>query len=229
MSTSTARSADDSDHSSEVARPTDSRRDPEVLRDALQRWLAAQLPADAAPEVTHVHLPDANGMSSETILFDATWTRTRFTRLVARVAPADTTMPVFPEYDLDGQFQVMAQVRGALRRPGPGRLLVRIRSRSAGRPVLRHGPRLRAGPARRDALQLRVVGDGGGRGAARAAAASAVNVLAQLHDIDRAAGSGSRSCDCPAPVPPSPRRSPRTSGSNATTTSGRRRPARGPR
>ncbi|MFF2028037.1 hypothetical protein ACFVW2_40515, partial [Streptomyces sp. NPDC058171] len=106
MSTSATRSADDSDHQSEVARPSDSRRDPEVLREALQRWLAAQLPSDAAPEVTHVHLPDANGMSSETILFDATWSG-EVHPLVARVAPADTTMPVFPDYDLDGQFQAM--------------------------------------------------------------------------------------------------------------------------
>jgi aminoglycoside phosphotransferase (APT) family kinase protein len=110
VSTSAARSADDSTHQSEVARPSSSKRDPEILRERLERWLSAQLPVGTAAEVTHVHLPDANGMSSETILFDAVWSGQRHP-LVARVAPADSTMPVFPRYDLDNQFQVMAQVR----------------------------------------------------------------------------------------------------------------------
>lgn len=110
MSTSAARSADNSTHQSEVARPSSSKRDPEILRERLERWLSAQLPVGTVAEVTHVHLPDANGMSSETILFDAVWSGERHP-LVARVAPADSTMPVFPRYDLDNQFQVMAQVR----------------------------------------------------------------------------------------------------------------------
>lgn len=109
MSTSAARS-DDPDHLSEVARPSDSRRDPELLREALGKWLAAQLPDAAAPVITRVQLPEANGMSSETILFDAAWGDEAHA-LVARVAPTDTTMPVFPHYDLESQFQVMSRIQ----------------------------------------------------------------------------------------------------------------------
>ncbi|MBV6759310.1 phosphotransferase family protein [Rhodococcus opacus] len=184
VSTSATRSADDSDHQSEVARPSDSRRDPEVLRAALQRWLATQLPADTAPEVTHVHLPDANGMSSETILFDATWSG-EVHPLVARVAPADTTMPVFPDYDLDGQFQAMTQVREhsavpvpvvywSEPDPGPLGAPFFVMARVSGQvppdvmPYNFGSWVTEATEEQRAVLQH-----------------SAVNVLAQLHDIDR--------------------------------------------
>ncbi|MGW0040331.1 phosphotransferase family protein [Rhodococcus sp. NPDC003348] len=98
---------------SEVARPSDSRRDPEQLRTALQSWLTGRLPDGADPRVCEVHLPDANGMSSETILFDAEWTEdgTRRTHdLVARIEPGATSMPVFPSYDMGTQFDVMKAV-----------------------------------------------------------------------------------------------------------------------
>ena len=53
-------------------------------------------------------------MSSETVLFDATWTtdgaRVRH-ELVARIAPEPSSVPVFQHYDLDSQFRVMAKVR----------------------------------------------------------------------------------------------------------------------
>ncbi|MFZ2178456.1 MAG: phosphotransferase family protein [Rhodococcus sp. (in: high G+C Gram-positive bacteria)] len=111
MSTDPARSADDS---SEVARPRASRPDPDVLRERLQTWLRRRsAPEDSASlaqaQVTHVHVPEANGMSSETILFDATWSG-EVHPLVARAAPTESTVPVFPSYELDNQFRVMAQV-----------------------------------------------------------------------------------------------------------------------
>ena len=71
--------------------------------------MAGKVPAGSTVTVADVTLPAANGMSSETILFDATWDGDHHP-LVARVAPAETTMPVFPTYDLESQFRTMAQV-----------------------------------------------------------------------------------------------------------------------
>ncbi|MEI4896514.1 hypothetical protein Q8G71_35050, partial [Klebsiella pneumoniae] len=52
-------------------------------------------------------------MSSETLLFGATWREGNGTRsepLVARVAPDASAVPVFRSYDMDRQFQVMRLV-----------------------------------------------------------------------------------------------------------------------
>lgn len=97
---------DDSLHHSEVARPHSSRRDTDHLRADLQRWLAGHV---AEPTVHEVRRPDATGMSSETLLFDAEWDG-RIHALVARVAPAETSVPVFPHYDLESQCRVMRAV-----------------------------------------------------------------------------------------------------------------------
>ncbi|MFD4295234.1 phosphotransferase family protein [Rhodococcus sp. NPDC058532] len=103
----------DGDDYSEVARPRDSRRDTDHLRAAFQSWLTDRLPDDADALVRGVRLPDANGMSSETVLVDAEWTehgsRGRH-HLVARIEPGTTSMPVFPSYDMDTQFAVMKAV-----------------------------------------------------------------------------------------------------------------------
>ena len=98
----------------EAARPSSSRRDPEATRRSLEVWLAATLPQGADPEVLQVRVPEANGMSSETVLLDARWTEggERVERaLVARIAPEAATVPVFPRYDLAAQFRTMQQVR----------------------------------------------------------------------------------------------------------------------
>ncbi|WP_027502815.1 phosphotransferase family protein [Rhodococcus sp. UNC363MFTsu5.1] len=107
------------DNAAEVARPSDSKRDPDDLRLALQDWLTSRLHDGADPLVSDVRLPDANGISSETILFDATWTESadgaepgaRLTHeLVARVEPTAESMPVFPSYAMGTQFDVMKTV-----------------------------------------------------------------------------------------------------------------------
>ncbi|NMM84511.1 phosphotransferase family protein [Rhodococcus sp. SRB_17] len=103
-------SADEAEHLAQVARPSSSQRDTEDLRERLERWMAAKVPAGSSVTVGDVTLPAANGMSSETILFDATWDGEHHP-MVARVAPAATTMPIFPTYDLEAQFRTMAQVR----------------------------------------------------------------------------------------------------------------------
>ncbi|MGW4480541.1 phosphotransferase family protein [Rhodococcus triatomae] len=97
----------------ELARPGESRTDPEQLRHRLRHWLASVLGPGAAPEVTAVEVPAANGMSNETILFDATWTESGGRaghRLVARLEPAASAVPLFPVYDLDRQYRVMRAV-----------------------------------------------------------------------------------------------------------------------
>ena len=94
-------------------RPTTSTRDPEELRTRLEEWLGARLDAGAQPRVAGVRVPEKNGMSSETLLFDATWKTDdgeRAELLVARVAPDLSSVPVFPTYDLEGQFATMRAV-----------------------------------------------------------------------------------------------------------------------
>lgn len=100
----------------EVARPTSSQRDPESLRGALTDWLATKV--DGPGEVTRVELPSANGMSSETILVDAVWDGAPH-RLVVRIAPQPDSDPVFPAYDLDRQFAIIAHVADSTDVPLP--------------------------------------------------------------------------------------------------------------
>ena len=98
---------------SEVARPQASRRDPDELKQRLECWLARHLPAAAAPRIATLDVPASNGMSSETVLFDASWQEdgtAQTASLVARVAPDPSAVPVFPTYDLDRQFQVVRLV-----------------------------------------------------------------------------------------------------------------------
>ncbi len=80
------------------------------------------------PQVSELQTPGSNGMSSETILFDATWRdgdTERAESLVARLAPDPANAPVFPTYDLDKQFNVMRVVARTRRGPGATGVLVR--------------------------------------------------------------------------------------------------------
>ena len=90
-----------------------SSRDRSELRTRLRAWLATRLPDGASPQITSLEGTSANGMSSETLLFDATWTdrgAPREERLVARLAPDAHDVPVFPRYDLDRQFDTIRLV-----------------------------------------------------------------------------------------------------------------------
>jgi aminoglycoside phosphotransferase (APT) family kinase protein len=96
-----------------IARPRTSTRDRGALRERLERWLARRL--DAA-QVSPLTGPATNGMSSETLLFEASWREggaAQRASLVARVAPDPAAVPVFPTYDMERQFRVM-QALGAL-------------------------------------------------------------------------------------------------------------------
>jgi aminoglycoside phosphotransferase (APT) family kinase protein len=96
----------------DIERIQTSTRDLDETRRRLESWLAGRLPPGAKPEVESVAAPAANGMSSETLLFDACWDEggRQQASLVARVAPSPSAVPVFPSYDLERQYRVMDAV-----------------------------------------------------------------------------------------------------------------------
>jgi len=90
-----------------------SSRDPERMRGALERWLESTIGRGCRAEVPEIGATTSNGMSSDTILFRAEWTEdgtSRSEALVARVAPDEHDVPVFPSYDLARQFDVIRLV-----------------------------------------------------------------------------------------------------------------------
>ncbi len=90
-----------------------SSRDVSTLPAVMSKWLSAQLPGGAVPEVTVESGVDSTGMSSETIILTARWQQDGQSieqRLVIRVAPTAEDVPVFPTYRLDHQFEVIRKV-----------------------------------------------------------------------------------------------------------------------
>jgi aminoglycoside phosphotransferase (APT) family kinase protein len=99
-----------------------STRDPVMLRARLEHWLGGRLGSEAAPAVAEVRSPQATGMSSETLLFDASWSEQGARcsgAFVARVAPDQNDVPVFPRYDLAAQFRLLEIVAMHSRVPVP--------------------------------------------------------------------------------------------------------------
>jgi aminoglycoside phosphotransferase (APT) family kinase protein len=84
-----------------------SNRDLDATREALEGWLGVRLPG---ARVSDLEAPPTTGMSSETILFDVVWDEGD-EALVGRIAPDPDDFPLFPRYDLAGQFKVMSIVR----------------------------------------------------------------------------------------------------------------------
>jgi aminoglycoside phosphotransferase (APT) family kinase protein len=90
-----------------------SSRDAATMAGQVAAWLETQLPPDAKPEVVFAGGSDANGMSSETILADVTWSEDgdrRTEAFVVRQAPSAEDVPVFPSYRLDHQYDVIRLV-----------------------------------------------------------------------------------------------------------------------
>jgi aminoglycoside phosphotransferase (APT) family kinase protein len=105
----------------EVSRLQHSSRDTTTVPDVISRWLSTVSPASGrcpqpdgvTPQVTVESGVNANGMSSETIILTARWDedgKPIERRLVARVAPTEQDVPVFPSYRLDHQFDVIRLV-----------------------------------------------------------------------------------------------------------------------
>jgi aminoglycoside phosphotransferase (APT) family kinase protein len=104
------------------SRPRTSTRDPEELRVRLERWIALQLPASAAPRILELRAPASSGMSSETLLFELERRdagEPQREPLVARLAPPADAVPVFRHYDLALQSQLMRRVAERSRVPVP--------------------------------------------------------------------------------------------------------------
>lgn len=112
-------SADDPNQRWEL---TVSDRDNDELADQLAQWLATKVEADEPPRVTSLTKPQAGGMSSTTLLFDAEWNENGQPAggsFVARLAPEDSSFPVFETYDLEQQYAIMAGVAEATDTPVP--------------------------------------------------------------------------------------------------------------
>lgn len=101
------------DTADETMKLTVSTRDSGELSERFCRWLVGVLPEGANPEVLEMSSPASNGMSSETLMVDASWTvdgQPGTQRLVVRMEPSGTDMPIFPEYRLGEQFETMQTV-----------------------------------------------------------------------------------------------------------------------
>ena len=97
----------------ETTTVTKTTRDFDEVRRRLETWLAGRLGHARDVRLTSFDVPSSNGMSSETVLFDAAWDDggPQHRSLVARLAPEPTAVPVFPVYDLPRQFEAMRVVR----------------------------------------------------------------------------------------------------------------------
>jgi aminoglycoside phosphotransferase (APT) family kinase protein len=110
----------------EKRKMTVSERSIPALTAGLQQWIGAQsaLPGAPAgtPTVSAVRPPDSNGLSSTSVLFDVSWAGAAemvHGSYVARMAPEDDAVPVFPRYDLSTQFEVITKVAARCAIPLP--------------------------------------------------------------------------------------------------------------
>ncbi|WP_067814779.1 phosphotransferase family protein [Nocardia inohanensis] len=90
-----------------------SSRDTAALIPRLTAWLATQLPDGAGPELTLGSGIDSNGMSAETLTLTLRWRESgdpQAADLIARMVPAPGDFPVYENYDLPAQFDVMRTV-----------------------------------------------------------------------------------------------------------------------
>lgn len=81
--------------------------DQDELHRRLVRWLGARV---ESPQVSAFSFPTANGVSSDTLLFDAEWRaggEVVRRRCVARLQPDPASSPVFPVYELDKQARII--------------------------------------------------------------------------------------------------------------------------
>jgi aminoglycoside phosphotransferase (APT) family kinase protein len=98
-------------------RPQTSTRDYDQLRAQLQAWVGERVPGST---VSALVVPESNGMSSETVLFDLVVPGEAEPRaLVARIAPDPGADPVFMTYDMERQFLTMQMVAEHTKVPVP--------------------------------------------------------------------------------------------------------------
>ncbi|MCP3816986.1 phosphotransferase family protein [Streptomyces sp. A3M-1-3] len=90
-----------------VPRPRTTTRDPEELGRRLTRWLDGHLPG---VRVTGIRVPESNGMSSETLLFDIDHPGAPVRACALRLAADPDAYTIFPTYDMPRQHRVMSLV-----------------------------------------------------------------------------------------------------------------------
>lgn len=88
-------------------RPRTTTRDPEELAVRLAAWLETRLPG---AKVTGVQVPQSNGMSSETLLFDIDHPEPPLRACALRLAADDDAYTIFPVYDMRAQYEIMRDV-----------------------------------------------------------------------------------------------------------------------
>ncbi len=116
----TAPAADQSH--TEKRKMTVTERNIPALTAALQEWLTALPGLPGEPTVMDVRAPDSNGLSSTSVLFDVRWVGrggARTASYVARMAPEDSALPVFPRYDLATQYELIGRVAAGCSIPLP--------------------------------------------------------------------------------------------------------------
>jgi aminoglycoside phosphotransferase (APT) family kinase protein len=106
---------------SEELEPKRTSRDLSQLDEQLSKWFQREV-TDSGAFISDLRRPTGSGMSSETLLFAASWDSGKYNenrQLVARLAPTPEDIPVFPSYDLDLQVQTMRLVRERTSIPTP--------------------------------------------------------------------------------------------------------------
>ncbi|MDN3022470.1 phosphotransferase family protein [Streptomyces sp. S.PB5] len=88
-------------------RPRTSTRDPEDIARRLTAWLGTRLPGAKA---VGVRVPESNGMSSETLLFDIEHPEPPLRACALRLAADPAAYTVFPVYDMVRQYRTMRVV-----------------------------------------------------------------------------------------------------------------------
>ncbi len=117
---------------------TVSQRNIDLVGARLAPWLVDRLGDGPPPQITGLRRPEGGGLSSVSLLFDATWPdgsqppRT----LVARMPPEETSFPVFPAYDFRLQYDVMAAVREHSDVPVPALIGLDETGEVAGEPMI---------------------------------------------------------------------------------------------
>jgi aminoglycoside phosphotransferase (APT) family kinase protein len=107
----TADGSAESDRHDQAVKMTVSERTADSLAPALATWLAGRLGVE--PAISDVRVPESGGLSSTSVLFRAEWSRAgthTAGTYVARMAPENSAVPVFPRYDLPGQFELISAV-----------------------------------------------------------------------------------------------------------------------
>jgi aminoglycoside phosphotransferase (APT) family kinase protein len=107
---------------SEKRKMTVSERDIPGLTAALQQWLETEARLPGKPTVSGVRAPEGNGLSSTSVFFDVSFAGddgVSTGSYVARMAPEDSALPVFPRYDLPGQYELIDRVAAACPIPIP--------------------------------------------------------------------------------------------------------------